>query len=1126
MSNLKPCSDEDHGTTGSCSRARKISSLYHGTWPVEPVLWSKDSEAIENKLDNSEATSNLEVPSIASLSSNGRSGEASEAQKTTERQKINGNMDGVYDLLEMLRGIEGCKDINAFLLSMSSAIDICLAMKQSGCLPLLIKLINARGQDLETKEITSQVFHNIIQATADKSTEQPETRIYNLLEQLRDYCQMLRSIPESEHPTEDINDQPVDYSKKYSERNSTSQNRPSRDSDIQPIDYSMKYSKKNMSHQEDNLGNDQVVQAIDYSKRFSEPSCALRGKSLSNEGQVQPIDYSTRYSKKNSETENVRSPKTECSDSNSEGNVFGDYAETDLDQPTDYSLRYAEDDTDEDEKQNSGYFAESEQAFVPEDTVKTYCTEGTPYETPFNFSTATSMSDLRVDDAKDTEISKKPLVKTVQAVRKDNESTFEPSVEESDSQIVADNDSEIQKNVSERSSDQVSPEKSDNYCEEVVDKEGKMVTFGGEDHYAEQTPLMFSRCSSLGSLGGFEQHSIHDDRSSVVSDFSWRTSGIVSPSELPDSPTQTIPPSPRHHKSQTEFAGRSQDEASKLPVQRLLNGRLNVPKRSVFEDDVAGFKEESTPIEFSAATSLSSLTIDDEPKISSDSKIKENSERLEAVIPEEIEENLPPRLETKDITQVVEVDEVSEGEDDEGMLDACINIGMRSIINRKDEQKSPVNTKIVDRVETVDTDQETDGDEDDEDMLAACINIGMHSTFRNRKEDPKGSVTSEVASMTEAVETEEISDVDDDEGMLAACINIGMQRVLNRQDDAKAILKPEVVGINETNDSHKISDVDSDGEDMLTACINIGIQSTHGQSLRRSNLQRTPQPVTNLTRYQTSSALNHLDGGPTAAPGNHVAGLRSLKTGPEDAAILDSIHIYCTEDTPANISPAGSHSNLSALSMLSSPGIAERNYEARGVGANGGRVDLLSIDSLTLSEDDDVIVAKLIESGMRKVQLNGNPTSPITLSVSKKPEPERPCSTPSTSPAEPVCDRNKKEYLRPRSPDDNNVATSSRGIDGEPYNATTSLVGSLTSEDLASAPSPSESRCSIGGEVGSSVEEEEQALLDLCIISGMPKCRHDEGVKKCKDNSFQRNGDRQIEDRCSVCKFSSYTIKF
>lgn len=46
-----------------------------------------------------------------------------------------------------------------------------------------------------------------------------------------------------------------------------------------------------------------------------------------------------------------------------------------------------------------------------------------------------------------------------------------------------------------------------------------MVTFGGQDYYVEETPLMFSRSSSLGSLSGFEQHSIHDDHSSVISDF-------------------------------------------------------------------------------------------------------------------------------------------------------------------------------------------------------------------------------------------------------------------------------------------------------------------------------------------------------------------------------------------------------------------------------------------------------------------------------------------------------------------------------------------------------------------------------------------------------------------------------
>lgn len=48
--------------------------------------------------------------------------------------------------------------------------------------------------------------------------------------------------------------------------------------------------------------------------------------------------------------------------------------------------------------------------------------------------------------------------------------------------------------------------------------EAKAVKFERVVNYAEQTPLMFSRSSSLASLDSIEQHSIHDDRSSVVSD--------------------------------------------------------------------------------------------------------------------------------------------------------------------------------------------------------------------------------------------------------------------------------------------------------------------------------------------------------------------------------------------------------------------------------------------------------------------------------------------------------------------------------------------------------------------------------------------------------------------------------
>lgn len=171
------------------------------------------------------------------------------------------------------------------------------------------------------------------------------------------------------------------------------------------------------------------------------------------------------------------------------------------------------------------------------------------------------------------------------------------------------------------SSSKNSPEKSDKKPENKDSKkctknlesdeatQNKVVTFGVTEHYAcaDQTPLMFSRCSSMNSLSSFEQinQSIPDDRSSVVSDFSRMTSGIVSPSELPDSPTQTVPPSPKRCKPPVCFPVKQEPQ-----------------KKSVFEDEVATYKEEDTPIEFSRATSLSSLTIDNSSKPEFHLKVK------------------------------------------------------------------------------------------------------------------------------------------------------------------------------------------------------------------------------------------------------------------------------------------------------------------------------------------------------------------------------------------------------------------------------------------------------------------------------------------------------------------------
>ncbi|BES95248.1 medulla oblongata development [Nesidiocoris tenuis] len=133
-----------------------------------------------------------------------------------------------------------------------------------------------------------------------------------------------------------------------------------------------------------------------------------------------------------------------------------------------------------------------------------------------------------------------------------------------------------------------------------------------------ETPLMFSRCSSLGSLSSCEQQD--DCRSSGVSEFSRMTSGILSPSDIPDSPSQTIPPSPRVRSRPSLPVTVEEKESSDLP--------------GVFDDSVKAFKEESTPAQFStASTSLSDLTIEDDNQ-------EPSAEKLLAAVSEEEDENI------------------------------------------------------------------------------------------------------------------------------------------------------------------------------------------------------------------------------------------------------------------------------------------------------------------------------------------------------------------------------------------------------------------------------------------------------------------------------------------------------
>ncbi|XP_062816632.1 adenomatous polyposis coli protein 2 isoform X2 [Anolis carolinensis] len=134
------------------------------------------------------------------------------------------------------------------------------------------------------------------------------------------------------------------------------------------------------------------------------------------------------------------------------------------------------------------------------------------------------------------------------------------------------------------------------------------------ENYIQETPLVMSRCSSVSSLGSFESPSI---ASSIQSEpCSEMVSGTISPSELPDSPGQTMPPS-RSKTPLFELSGQPEKEASQFNIQWENNvkkfmeitdfkERFQMPQDL---DSMVYFTVEKPNENFSCASSLSALPL-------------------------------------------------------------------------------------------------------------------------------------------------------------------------------------------------------------------------------------------------------------------------------------------------------------------------------------------------------------------------------------------------------------------------------------------------------------------------------------------------------------------------------------
>lgn len=153
------------------------------------------------------------------------------------------------------------------------------------------------------------------------------------------------------------------------------------------------------------------------------------------------------------------------------------YQETDLDQPVNFSIRYAENVTDSEDDRSSPF--ERRQILMEEDCVRTYFTEGTPKVT----SNSGSVTDLRVTGAAKEKPSGSSQAKPLKSVQSKQGSS----------------DGKPKKNITPvTNSGLLTPEKPVNYCE-------------------EGTPGDFSRCDSLSDLGEPQSPALQVEQKDPVS---------------------------------------------------------------------------------------------------------------------------------------------------------------------------------------------------------------------------------------------------------------------------------------------------------------------------------------------------------------------------------------------------------------------------------------------------------------------------------------------------------------------------------------------------------------------------------------------------------------------------------
>ncbi|XP_018613964.2 adenomatous polyposis coli protein-like isoform X2 [Scleropages formosus] len=464
-------------------------------------------------------------------------------------------------------------------------------------------------------------------------------------------------------------DKPTNYSERYSE-----EEQPDED---QPMNYSIKYSEEH-HHME---------QPIDYSLKYSDaPSSQKVMFSHSKSPSLQ--SSSKDHMNLGSNTSSLTSLKNSCRQKQLHSSVQSQSGSNRVNQKT----------------------STSKVSPINQETLQTYCVE----DTPICFSRGSSLSSLSsAEDEMDEPESSSNVASCY--------STLPITEKKTSGILVADPPTSTSQSSSpyirvkprrNQGSNLAASDGSRHKPSEISSgakspsKSGAQTPKSPPEHYVQETPLMFSRCTSVSSLESFESHSI---ASSVQSEpCSGMVSGIISPSDLPDSPGQTMPPSrsktpppqiPPQTKPRVKVTHRPEKKDSG-PRHATVNAGIQKVQELPNNDVMLHFATESTPDGFSCASSLSALSLD-EPFIQKDAEL-----RLMPPVHEDDDGGNDIQLDG-DTTDTSNHDKpsvytepeknilVNSDDDDSEILEACIYSAMPTKSSRKPKKPSPSITSRI-----------------------------------------------------------------------------------------------------------------------------------------------------------------------------------------------------------------------------------------------------------------------------------------------------------------------------------------------------------------------------------------------------------------------------------------------